>query len=392
MNSILPNLLEVSRHPTVPDARACSKELCRVLHLINGEHFSGAERVQDLLAIALPDFGYRVDFACLKLNRFSKVRQSDTALFDLNMRSILDLAVARKVVRLVKEHGYKILHAHTPRTLLVGSLVSRWLELPLVYHVHSPVGRDSTRKFRNRINAWVETHCLKSANAMVCVSASLASYMKQLGHDPGKLHVVLNGVPTCHDLNGRKPPCDVWTLGTMALFRPRKGIETLLEAMAMLKQEGLNIRLRAVGGFESSDYQLEIMRLVRKLEIDELITWTGFQTDINAQLHRMDLFVLPSLFGEGLPMVVLESMAQGVPVIASNVEGIPEAIQDGVDGLIFDAGSAVNLADRIRSIYGDRVQWASLRNSSLRRQRELLSEKSMAGGVAAVYDQLRRLD
>ena len=104
----------------------------------------------------------------------------------------------------------------------------------------------------------------------------------------------------------------------------------------------------------------------------------------------MDLFVLPSLFGEGLPMVVLESMAQAVPVIASDVEGIPEAVRDGVDGLIFKPGSATDLAEKVTSIVGDAKKWQSFSESSVTRQRDELSEISMAKGVAGVYDFVRQ--
>ena len=119
-----------------------------------------------------------------------------------------------------------------------------------------------------------------------------------------------------------------------------------------------------------------------------MIHWTGFQTDVNAQLQQMDLFVLPSLFGEGLPMVVLEAMAQGVPVVASRVEGIPEAVRDGVDGLIFEPGNAKDLAEKIVSIFGDDQRWAKMSASALQRQREHLSDVSMARGVAGVYESL----
>lgn len=362
--------------------------LCQTLHLINGEHFSGAERVQDLLATRLPDFGYTADFACLKLDRFASARNSETRLFNLPMKSSFDFSVIGRAVELVGQHNYQIIHAHTPRTVMIGSFVARRLGLPLVYHVHSPVGRDSTRKFRNRINALIEGRCLRSADALICVSGSLAEYMTQLGHDERKLHVVRNGVPVCEELPDRNPPRDQWTIGTMALFRPRKGIETLLEGLGVLKQRGLNVRLRAVGGFESEDYRDKILKLTRQHGVEESITWTGFQTDINGQLQQMDLFVLPSLFGEGLPMVVLEAMAAGVPVIASDVEGIPEAIRHEVDGLIFEAGSADGLADRVAQVCDQPQLWSQFRSISLNRHEESLSDISMARGVAEVYASL----
>jgi glycosyltransferase involved in cell wall biosynthesis len=102
----------------------------------------------------------------------------------------------------------------------------------------------------------------------------------------------------------------------------------------------------------------------------------------------MDLFVLPSLYGEGLPMVVLESMANAVPVVASNVEGIPEAVRDGVDGLIFKAGSADDLAAKIESMVGDTQRWAQMSQSAYVRQRTCLSDISMAEGTSEVYGSL----
>ena len=100
----------------------------------------------------------------------------------------------------------------------------------------------------------------------------------------------------------------------------------------------------------------------------------------------MDLFVLPSLYGEGLPMVVLESMANAVPVVASDVEGITEAVRDGVDGLIVEPGNADDLATKLRTLIGDTKRWESMSQSAFARQREELSDVSMARGVATVYD------
>ena len=81
------------------------------------------------------------------------------------------------------------------------------------------------------------------------------------------------------------------------------------------------------------------MTLVEKLGVGDAIEWTGFTQNIAAELRVMDLFVLPSLFGEGLPMVVLEAMAAGLPVVASRVEGVPEAIRHREEGLLVEPAS-----------------------------------------------------
>jgi len=346
----------------VSNTRQPAKDTVKVLHLINGEHFSGAERVQDLLGMAMPQFGYEVGFACVKPDKFPNVRNSvDCEIFETKMKSKFDFLCASRVAKVARDNGFRLLHAHTPRTLMIGQLAARKLNCPLVYHVHSPVGRDSDRGFVNKLNTMMEA----------C-----------------KITVVSNGVQAISDLPDREDPADPWTIGTMALFRPRKGTEVLLKALAILKEENINVRLRAVGPFETPEYEKEIMQQVDQLGVGEMIDWMGFQTDVNLQLRAMDLFVLPSLYGEGLPMVVLEAMANAVPVVASRVEGIPEAVRDGIDGLIFEPADANDLANKLKSMIGDKQRWRAMSESSLERQRNELSDISMTRGVAAVYDQL----
>ncbi len=367
---------------------ATEVETVKTLHLINGEHFSGAERVQDLLALALPEYGYEVGFACLKPGKFPEVRNSDTPLHTLKMNSRFSIGCFRDIVDLAKRDDYRILHAHTPRTLMIGSLAARKLKCPLVYHVHSPVGRDSNRGLMNRLNGAIEKLSLRRVNKMICVSNSLGQYMAEIGHPSEKLAVVPNGVELVNDLVIPTVPTENWTIGTMALFRPRKGTEVLLDALKILKDNDSPVCLRAVGPFETEAYQNEVFAKVETLGIGDMIEWTGFQTNVNEQLAAMDVFVLPSLYGEGLPMVVLEAMANAVPVVASNVEGIPEAVRDGVDGMIFESGNAKDLAGKLSSLVGNDQLWESMSRSSLDRQRTKLSNRSMAQGVADVYDSL----
>jgi glycosyltransferase involved in cell wall biosynthesis len=378
-----------SSHPLeAHENRRSDTVATRVLHLINGEHFSGAERVQDLLALQLPACGYEVSFACVKPGQFPQMRRSTCPLYPLLMRGRFDLTAVRRLVQLVRTERFKLLHAHTPRTVLVGRLTSLVSGIPLVYHVHSPTARDSTRKWINRCNTWAERLSLIGRVPLIPVSESLGRFMKESGYPSARLHVVPNGVPMLAERPRRNLPTGRWTLGAVALFRPRKGMEVLLAALAELLQTGDDVRLLAVGGFETSAYETEIRRLAEQLGVSQQIEWTGFTRDVAQQLNRMDVMVLPSLFGEGLPMVVLEAMAAGVPVVGTCVEGVPEAIRDGLDGTLAEPGNAKDLARAIRRITRGELSWTSLSDSAFERQRESFSDRAMAHGVAEVYRQI----
>lgn len=361
----------------------------RVLHVINGEHYSGAERVQDLLAGTLPQFGYWVEFACVKPGKFAELRQNThVPAWQLPMRSRWDVRAAGRLAQLVRQGRFELLHAHTPRSLLVAAIAAWRLKTRLVYHVHSPAMRDSVRRWQNRFNAWVERVGLLGASGVIAVSHSVAGQMAKWGLRRPKLCVVPNGVPIRPLRRWSQPAGRPWVLGTVALFRPRKGLETLLEAIARLRGQGRRVLLRAVGPFESAEHERHISGLVRQLNIQSQIEWTGFTRDVEAELGRMDLFVLPSLFGEGLPMVVLEAMAVGLPAVATRVEGIPEAIRHEQDGLIVEPGNSLALAAAIDRVVSGRVDAQQMRTSAWHRQRELFSDKSMAAGVAALYDRV----
>jgi glycosyltransferase involved in cell wall biosynthesis len=383
---VIPLPSPLSSLPFVPSTAV---EAVRVLHLINGEHYAGAERVQDLLAWRLPEFGFSVGFACVKLDAFDAMRESrDAPLYDVRMRTRFDLRAARKVADIIRDGGYRILHGHSVRTALIGSVAARLAGVPMIYHAHSPVSRDSTRRWMNRLNGAVQRLSLRNVSRVIAVSRAIAEHVAAEGFDPARIRVVPNGVPGLAALPCRMAPVGCWTLGMVALFRPRKGIEVLLDAMAILLRQGIPVRLRAVGTFESRKYETEIAARVRRLQLNDLISWTGFTRQIEAELRRIDLLVLPSLFGEGLPMVVLEAMGAGVPVVASRVPGVPEAIRHGQDGVLVDANNADKLAQAIAGVINECYNWEELRVRAFERHALQFSDHTMAAGVAAVYKEV----
>ena len=363
----------------------------RVLHVINGEHYAGAERVQDLLALRLPQFGFEVAFASLKPGQFGARRQAKEApLFEAHMRSRLDVRVAWRVAERIRHEGYALVHAHTPRSALVGRLAAWLAGVPMVYHVHSPSNRDTTHRWRNRANAWIERASLVGVPRLIAVSESLGRHLRGQGYTAERITVIHNGVPGVTRLADRAAPTGKWTFGVVALFRPRKGLEVLLEALALLKNRGRLVRLRAIGTFETPDYEREIHRQAAALGVADDIDWVGFTSDVPAELARIDVLVLPSLFGEGMPMVVLEAMAHGAVAVASAVEGVPEAIRDRTDGLLVPPGDPVALARALTELMTEDVSWSDLRRAAFERHASRFSDLSMAKSVAEVYREVLR--
>lgn len=363
----------------------------RVVHVINGEHYSGAERVQDGLALILPQYGFEVQFACLKPGRFPKVRRAQEApLESLPMGHRWDIGIASQVVALVKKTSSDLLDAHTPRAAIITARAARACGLPWVYHAHSPTLWDSRHWIKNIVVALADWWAVRKANHVIAVSESLKRYWQRLGISPEKITVVHNGVTSWPILAKRPEPSGTWTIGTVALFRPRKGIEVLLRAMQRTRRENVSLRLLAVGPFETPEYEFRVKRLTTQLGLDDVVTWVGFTPQVDSFLSKMDLFVLPSLFGEGLPMVVLEAMALGVPVVASRLEGVPEVIRHGREGLLVPPGSSSALASALRDVISGRVSWRWLRENAYRRQRQCYSLESMGRATAEVYRRVLR--
>ena len=372
----------------VSDAKQPKTATTRVMHVINGEHFSGAERVQQHLGKLLDQFGFDPIFACVKPDKFAHCAGlREYQVCDLPMKSRFDLRVVDQLLDLAQETQSELLHAHTPRTAMVAAMASARSGLPWIYHVHSPTSRDSTRGLINRINTMIERYSIKRCDLLLTVSKSLRREMLSAGVKRQRLAVVPNGVPAIEPI---APELRVgqatWTLGMIALMRPRKGVEVALEAMQTVKSRFQSkIRLKMIGGFETEEYEQEMKSLAKKLQVNDVVDWTGFTNDIPNAIRELDALLLPSLFGEGMPMVVLESIAAGIPVVATEVEGTPEVIRHGVEGYLATPRDASSFASNICRMVSDRTSWTHMCGRALHRHRTNYSDARMAERVAKAY-------
>jgi L-malate glycosyltransferase len=138
-------------------------------------------------------------------------------------------------------------------------------------------------------------------------------------------------------------------VGTVANFRPQKDYPTLLRAMAMLHERGVSARLMAVGqGPDEADTR----QLAGHLGVADIVHFTGFRPDAVRLLAAADVFTLASAW-EGLPVALMEALALGLPVVATQVGGVAETMRDGVDALLVPPKDPAALADALQRVLTD---------------------------------------
>lgn len=370
------------------DLHSSQSKRHKVLHVVNGEHYAGAARVQDLLAQHLPANGFDVQFATLLLGRFAEQRVcQDVPLEYFPMKHRMDLGPARSIAALAKQNGITLLHSHTTRSALIAAAASHFSGIPFVHHVHCQMNTEVGKRCRSQLNLWLERTACKRAVRTIAVSDSIRQFMKRSGFRTDNCEVVPNGVPSPTVMKSIRQAHEPWTIGMVALLRERKGLETLLNCLPLLKAEQ-DVRLKIVGPFETPEYEQQIHDLANRLGISDRIQWTGFSSDVCGELLGMDVLVLPSVLAEGMPMVLLEAMASSIPVVGSKVDGITDVIKHQQNGLLAEPGCPDSLAQQLNQILSGASDWHFLRTNCQLEYQARYSSTVMAKAVAGVYRQV----
>jgi glycosyltransferase involved in cell wall biosynthesis len=170
----------------------------------------------------------------------------------------------------------------------------------------------------------------------------------------------------------------------MGRLVPVKGLEFYLQAARLILDRRDDVTFVIVG---DGPLGPELRTLAREYGIDGRIRFLGQRRDAHQMLELMDLFVLPSL-SEGVPMVLLEALALGRPVVATRVGGVPEVIEHGKSGLLVSPGQPEPLADACMVLLDDRALARELALAGHQRVREHFSANAMAQQVATLYRSL----
>ena len=267
-------------------------------------------------------------------------RRSDRGLF----RHLAYFAEACILSRLLSRQGIRHVHAHFGTNSATVAMLTNVLgDTSFSFTAHGPEEFDKAAQ-------WSLTEKIEKAVFVVGVSHFGRSQLyRQCDHRHwGKIHVVHCGVDgDLLDL-GTSPIPHARKLVTIGRLSEQKGQLLLVEALGQLRRQGLRVELDFVG---DGELRPQVERAIAEQGLSDSVKiagWADSET-IRRMLDACSAFVLPS-FAEGLPVVIMEAMARGRPVLSTYVAGIPELVQPGQNGWLVAAGSADELAIAIREV------------------------------------------
>jgi glycosyltransferase involved in cell wall biosynthesis len=270
-----------------------------------------------------------------------------TATFTLHRP--FDLGCLRSLVRLFRKEEIAVVHSHEFTMAVYGSAACRILGNRHIVTMHG--NQRMTEALRRRIALrWA----FRSSAATVAVSEDTRRHLiESLGIRPSLIRTIPNGIPDpAGDPSGVRAEFDIEpdevVLLAVGNLTERKGHIILLKALRKLTEQGLSVPWRLIIAGEGPERdRLEAFRDESGLK--DRVHLPGHRNDV-ADLQAMgNMLVMPSLW-EGLPLAVLEAMFAGNPVVASKASGIPEAVRDGVDGILTETGDIADLARAIRTL------------------------------------------
>lgn len=291
-----------------------------------------------------------------------------------------DVRALGDLIRIIRQHEIEVVHAAGMKGILLGKAAAKWTGVKCVIHLHDTNPLDPLTRALQRMTAGWADRC-------VAISRAVAVYAHEtMGVAAERVRVVYNPLPDVAVAEAEASDDSAVKLAIVGRLAPEKGHAPFLRAAAEWLKARPKVRLMIVG---DGPLRAELELLVSALGLNEQVVFTGQRNDVAALLRAARVLVVPSL-REGLGYVALEAMAAGCPVAAYAVGGIPEIIEDGVNGLLAPPGDADALLANIDRVVRDRALAGRLAAAG----RERVKDFSLSGHVQAllrVYDEAREV-
>lgn len=303
--------------------------------------------------------GQRVSILCLDQpgELAGKAREYGATVIALGRKQGLHPGMILQAKRVLADWRPDVVHTHQLVTLLYAGIAAKWLRVPAV--IHTEHGREKyTSRLRTRLLGRIAGRC---CDRFFCLTAEMAGRVQGARIVPErKLGLIENGIdldafsaelydgPRLRMELGIPPAAPV--IGTVGRLTEIKRQDVLIRAFAQVQKRFELARLLLVG---DGPRRPELEALVREMHLEGSVHFVGYQPHSGPYLKAMDVFALTSR-SEGMPQAVLEAAAMGLPVIGSRVGGIPEVVEEGRTGLLFEVGNHTELAECICDLLCDR--------------------------------------
>jgi glycosyltransferase involved in cell wall biosynthesis len=353
--------------------RAPMPKICLVTHYFP-PHMGGIEKVSYEQSKRLTESGYKIDVLTSKTENQKKHPIKGITVFPysiLNLAEtigvpypVLSLGAFRNFVRVIKNCDLVHAHGHVYMSSFLAGKIAKKYNKPFIVTQHNTfIDYQSILNMLEHINdCTIGKSVLKSANSIITVSKETKKYVLRLGADKSKTTVIYNGVDTdfFHPVDkedSRKKlglPKSRKIIFSVRRLVYKNGLDTLIESIPLLKPDYPNLLFVIAGKGPSRKF---IEDRIKDLGIEANIKLTGFVPDrlLPVYYDSADYFILPSASGEGLPLVLLEAMACGLPVIATAVGGTPEIIRHMKNGVLVPPRNPEAMADALSKLLSEEL-------------------------------------
>jgi glycosyltransferase involved in cell wall biosynthesis len=302
-----------------------------------------------------------------------------------------------RLVRFINEQKIDLIHTNSLKADLLGGAAGRLASRPVVWHVRDRIEDDYLPKIV------VRAFRLLSLVIPTYVIANSAATLHTLHLRRGARGT---SIPSGIDLNGKTAvvhdgtsPGEVaerdtlrsgFRVGLVGRISPWKGQHIFIQAAALVHKRFPEVQFLVIGAalFGEDKYDQEVRRLPGELGIGDAVEFTGFRNDIKHAIAELDLLVHASTKGEPFGQVIIEGMAAGKPVVATNGGGVPEIVEDGETGILVPMGDAIAMAEAICQILSDPARARTMGERARQRVANHFTMEQTARRVEAVYDEI----
>lgn len=354
----------------------------------------------------LQEKGMRVHVACSDGEWLPQVEAEGITAHRIEMKRFIapasDLSALISLYRLFRRERFDIVHLHTPKASLLGAIAAKLAGVSrVVYTIHGFYIRDGMARFQREFYLFWERVIASCTDVALSQNRSDVNTAKREGlYRKKKILFLGNGIDVVRfspsdrlqedRLNIRRSlglPQECHVVGIVARLVREKGLHELLEAVKMLSRDFHDIRLLVIGPRDETKTDGLSPHAALEYGVADRVVFTGMRLDLPELYSTMDVFALPS-YREGFPRTLMEASSMGLPVVASDIRGCREAVEDGRTGILVPVRDAKRLAEGIGRILRDPAMAISMGEAGRRKALSEFDEKSVFGTVYETYRSL----